>query len=189
MIQINMQVIMHKCIYCSEIFSRRDYLKRHNDERHNHIRIRHYYSSRNCTHQDTQCLPQIEKNGIKRSVLSTYNNGTTITIRFAQNNVVFPAEFFENVQEIVNETLEIFKSEKYKVITKLCVEFESLKNDNEKHESYFTYYTTHLSRYDFEIAMSNILQKIETYEMRGSSWTISNTLFLDLTLIKTKYSL
>lgn len=178
-----------KCEYCSELFSRRDYLKRHVKEYHEGGKVKHYNCSKDGTHnQCDDILPIKEINGIVRKIKAHAFGNALREIRFQpKDEIVHPFAFFECVNQLVKDTLEILTKERsnFKIVTKLCVEFEKMDNTDLKDESYFSVPAIPISNYDFDKISSTLDSKIDNYIQRGSNWKISKTLFLELQICKT----
>ena len=178
-----------KCNSCTELFSRRDYLKRHVREYHEGKKVKHYNCSKDCNHKECDAtLPAKEMNGIVRKIKARTFGNVIREIRFiAKEEIIHPFCFFECVHRLVEDTLEKLRKENgnYKIVTKLCVQFQKRHEIEIKDESYFSVQGTHLSNYNFDKISSIIDSKIESFTERTSKWIISKTLFLELQVCKT----
>ena len=179
---------MLKCEACNQFFSRRDYFNRHNDEYHNEKEVKHYNCSENRQHINSlPNFPKIEKYGFIRIVVSQCFDGLGKEIRFYSENDMLPQIFLYEIQEFVNETIQILKENDFtKIVTKLCVEFETDKTEKRKRdEAYFTVSAIPTLSYNFDFVSLKLLEKINTYDERNSAWRISKTLFLQLQVVRT----
>ena len=178
-----------KCHLCTEIFSRRYSLKRHNIEYHAGGKVKHNCCSKVNAHVDLfPNLPKEEKNGIIRIVSAQSFNGLLKIIRFypaAAATYKTPDVFFNEIKDFVNETLQTLKEEGgyIKVVTKCCVMFTKLSDPNITDDSYFTIPSTYFLTYNINNIISRLLSKIESYTKRGSNWTLTEILFFELNVI------
>lgn len=179
-------MIYFQCEICGEKFSRKSNLTRHRKQEHLGIQVKKYSCSEINQHIDCSLnLPCVTKDGFTRIITKTAFNGLVRHIRFyKEDNVsILPWDFIINANTLLNETINILRKEplQVKIQCVLCVQFKKintfpLKTD----ESYFSYPIQILDE-DFclETILSIIINKIQSFTRRGSSWVLNTTKFLE----------
>lgn len=180
--------MFYTCNFCTELFSRKDYLKRHTQQQHELKSIKRYHCSSynnnhdNCFHN----LPQITQNGLTRIVFASALKNALRHLRIYPNSTkkYLPEEFLNKVKPLLESTLEILKNEKQllKLSCKLCVLFTKINNSEMNDESYFSSHTVSIQDININVIFEQILYQIEQYTTRGSNWIIDKTLFLELAI-------
>jgi len=171
-----------KCNECSQLFSRKQYFDRHLKEYHQGESVKHYTQKHD--HIDVvENLPRLTKNDITRIVVKSAFQGAVITIRFIPIEGVFmPREFFRASGNIITETLEIIKQDSgdAKVSFSICVQFKKVSDENKTDEAYFSTKARTISTLFLSMTFSDLMDKIENFSRRGSSWVINKTCFVQM---------
>lgn len=182
---------MFACTQCNERFSRKCNLQRHTNEFHTDGfgAVFHYTGPKKSNHINLFAnLPDVKRNGIKRIVSSYAFEGLLKNLRFFSMDEEEDQvrEFLMKVKDLVEESYETLKMEGgyKKIITKICVLFSKMSDPTVTDESYFTTPAQHFSEFNYDKVIEQIMNLIENYIKRGSSWEISNVHFLELSVFK-----
>lgn len=93
---------MFKCSICSESFSRKQYMARHQKEIHEGLFIMKYTLAQQCKHKDcSPNLPEITKDGITRSISANVFGCTVRYIRFAPTEAILPEELLKHGTQLI----------------------------------------------------------------------------------------
>lgn len=174
--------MFYKCTKCSEYFSRKQYLVRHQREVHQGESVKHYtYEHKHLDLESCKSLPKVTVNDITRIVSASAFNNTVRSLIFFSENTYLPCNFFEHLLFLLEETINCLKKVSImKINSTLCIQFSKLSDMNVKDNAYFSTSTKMLDEFNSEDVFQELKYKIERYTNRGSQWIITNTLFFEL---------
>lgn len=181
-----------KCDFCTELFSRKQYLDNHISQFHKgHDGKPAFIQSLLHTIENNTNLPMTNQNGIIRIVpQSAFGNCVRNIVFYSDDdtNVRFPCDFFEASRKLILETIEQLKNENrvMKLYSTLCVRFVKQSNPEYTDNAFFSTNTINLAHYDLEHVINLILIKIDNYDSRGSNWKLQNTNFFRLYVTTSK---
>ena len=180
------------CDTCQESFSRKQYLTRHVLERHQGVSVKHY--DQNYVHSTNATLSEITINGITRIIVNSAFSDYMREIIFYHKETddckgILPCVFFEMATQLILTTLEILKKEPFshKMCSTVCVRFINIKKPDLKPDnSYFSVETQALETYDLNNVINTLMNKMETYQNKGSNWIIHSANFFRLKAVRIK---
>ena len=91
--------------------------------------------------------------------------------------------------QLILTTLEILKQEPFshKMCSTVCVRFINIKKPDLKPDnSYFSVETQALETYDLNKVINTLMNKMETYQNKGSNWIIHSANFFRLKAVRIK---
>lgn len=178
--------MFYQCHWCTETFSRRQYLQNHINYVHEGQERRPQFTqSLLHTIENNSNLPMINKNGIIRIVPHTaFGNCIRNIIFYSADDadLKLPHMFFEAAKDLIQETLEILKSDncEINICSTLCVRFVKQTEMEQMDNAFFSINSIRLTDYDIDDVINSLLLKIDNYNSRGSNWKIQNTNFFRL---------
>lgn len=181
-----------KCDYCTELFSRMQYLNKHINEVHRgHDSKPEYVQSLLHTIESDSNLPMTIKNGIIRIVPHNAFGNYVRNIVFYKDDgtdIKIPCQFFDAAKQLIMDTLEILKNENclMKITSTLCIRFVKESIAEQTDNAFFSMNAIQLPHYDLDHVINTLLLKIDNYDSRGSNWKIQNTNFFRLYVVKTR---
>lgn len=179
-----------QCNQCTQVFSRKQNLLRHEQEYHQGISVKKYSCSTN-NHHHKDCssnLPRISINGITRIITTNAFKDQIRIIRFySDSSSMIPTDFFQSSKQLIQDTLQILKKEiqPIKISSRLCVTFSKLSNTEINDEAYFSVASISIEQYDLNYVIDLIITKIISYSKRGSDWNVKDTKFFELNSVIT----
>lgn len=170
---------MFPCDQCSETFTRKSNLIRHQNEFHFNIPQKHYKQVHGSHIDCSSNLPQKTLNHINRSICQTACNNSIRNIRFIPDVNLLPEEFIMTMRPLLEDTLQQLRDEKLplKLQCSLSITF---KKGDVSDESYFSAKTQPILTFNIEETLDSLLSQIDQYTKRGSAWTISSVNFFQL---------